>query len=421
MRLILIRACLAGLTIIARPTTAPTAPEQVVEAGLVVVVDAEGKVRAGGHVPQEFSVGELKKRIPGIDLSDGVTNDGAGDPEQWDRLLDALTIILPRLRQGEAEIVGSRVWISGVLESGFSAESIRGGIRLALGTAWEVEIGLEEAPPAAAVRFEKTADGYEISGILPTGIDPPEALSLLGGRQGSDTTGGMTGGGEGDAAAWGIALARLGEVVVRYVDAAGRITEGVVEIEGTLLPGYEAVGLGAWLRQQLGDGWKVSLAGQELPARDGDIRRDVATGSAELMRRGRWLPVFEFEPAPGTCADQTRSVESRGQVAFVIGKSQVDPKAQSFLDQLAGIAIRCLNDGGLTLEIGGYTDNVGNDADNLALSQRRAMAVLLELMDRGIRADSMTAIGHGEIRPLKENTTEDGRAKNRRISFDWSE
>jgi OOP family OmpA-OmpF porin len=56
----------------------------------------------------------------------------------------------------------------------------------------------------------------------------------------------------------------------------------------------------------------------------------------------------------------------------------------------------------------------------MALSRKRAMTVLLELMDRGVRADAMAATGHGETRSVAANATEDGRAKNRRITFDWS-
>ena len=418
MRLILIVACLAGLTVIAGPALAPAAPEPGAETGLVVVVDASGAVRATGRVPREFPIKHLKKRIPEIDLSGGVTSAGNGDPEAWERVLDALTIVIPRLSAGEARIAGRRVGITGILRPGFSAGETRGAIRLALGSAWEVEIALDEAPPPAAIALKKTAFGVEISGILPAGLDPPEALSLLGDAENGGITGG---GGGGNAAAWGTALAGLGELLALYVDATGHIAQGAVEIDGTLLPGYEAGRLGAWLGRQLGEDWQVSLAGRELPARDGDTRRDLATGGTERLRRGRWLPEFGFEPRPETCASQTRAALAGGQVSFVIGKSQVDRSAAALLDRLAGVAIRCLNDGGLRLEIGGHTDNMGDDADNMALSRKRAMAVLLEFIDRGVRAGAMAAIGYGETRPVAGNATDEGRAMNRRISFDWSE
>ena len=415
MRPILILACLAGLTVIAGRALAPAAPEQGAESGLIVVVDASGAVRATGQVPRDFPIKRLKKRIPGIDLSGGVTSAGNGDPEDWERVLDALTIVIPRLHAGEARIAGQRVGIAGTLRPGFSAEATRGAIRLALGSAWEVAIELDEAPPPAAIALKKTAYGLEVSGILPAGIDPPEALSLLGNAE----VGGITGGGAGDAAAWGAALARLGELLALYVDATGRVAQGAVEIDGTLLPGYEAGRLGEWLGRQLGEDWQVSLAGRELPARDGDTRRDLATGGTERLRRGRWLPEFGFEPGPETCARRTRAALSGGDVGFVIGKSQVDRSASALLDRLAAVAIHCLNDGGLKLKIGGHTDNIGDDADNMALSRKRAMAVLLELLDRGVRADAMAAIGYGETRPVADNATDEGRARNRRITFDW--
>jgi OOP family OmpA-OmpF porin len=346
-----------------------------------------------------------------------VTSEGDGDPEEWARLLDALTIVIPRLGAGEARIAGRRIKISGTLRPGFSAGATRGAIRLALGSAWEVTIELDEAPPPPAIALRKSALGLEISGILPAGIDPPEALSLLGHAR----DGGLTGGGAGDADAWGTALAGLGEVTALYGDATGRVTQGAVEIDGTLLPGYQAARLGEWLGAQLGEDWQVSLTGRELPARDGDTRRDLASGGTERLRRGRWLPEFGFEPGPETCAGQTRAALAGGQVGFAIGKSQVERSAAGLLNRLAGIAIRCLNHGGLRLEIGGHTDDIGDGAANMALSRRRAMTVMLEFIERGVRADAMIAAGYGETRPAAANATEEGRARNRRISFEWSE
>jgi outer membrane protein OmpA-like peptidoglycan-associated protein/tetratricopeptide (TPR) repeat protein len=71
----------------------------------------------------------------------------------------------------------------------------------------------------------------------------------------------------------------------------------------------------------------------------------------------------------------------------------------------------------LRLGIQGHTDNVGNPADNMVLSERRAKAVYDYLVGRGITASRMTFTGFGETRPIVSNGTETGRAKNRRTVF----
>jgi outer membrane protein OmpA-like peptidoglycan-associated protein/Tol biopolymer transport system component len=68
----------------------------------------------------------------------------------------------------------------------------------------------------------------------------------------------------------------------------------------------------------------------------------------------------------------------------------------------------------LRVEIGGHTDNVGSDSDNLTLSQNRALEVRKYLIDRGIKADRIESKGYGETQPMTSNDTEEGRALNRR-------
>ena len=69
---------------------------------------------------------------------------------------------------------------------------------------------------------------------------------------------------------------------------------------------------------------------------------------------------------------------------------------------------------GLIIEIGGHTDNQGTPADNLTLSKRRAEAVVQYLSEHGIPANRLQAKGYGAARPIAENNTAEGRAKNRR-------
>lgn len=69
------------------------------------------------------------------------------------------------------------------------------------------------------------------------------------------------------------------------------------------------------------------------------------------------------------------------------------------------------------VEIQGHTDNVGNPKDNEALSSNRAFSVKSFLEEMGIAGERIEAKGYGSSRPLADNATEAGRARNRRTEF----
>lgn len=71
----------------------------------------------------------------------------------------------------------------------------------------------------------------------------------------------------------------------------------------------------------------------------------------------------------------------------------------------------------MRIEIRGYTDNVGDDAYNLTLSERRAKSVSNWLTEQGVVANRITHKGFGKADPIETNETEAGRARNRRVTF----
>lgn len=69
------------------------------------------------------------------------------------------------------------------------------------------------------------------------------------------------------------------------------------------------------------------------------------------------------------------------------------------------------------IEIAGHTDSEGSDTYNQKLSEGRAAAVVNYLASQGVDINRMSAVGYGETRPIDTNTTEEGRAQNRRVEF----
>jgi OOP family OmpA-OmpF porin len=98
-------------------------------------------------------------------------------------------------------------------------------------------------------------------------------------------------------------------------------------------------------------------------------------------------------------------------VQFVTGSAALTQEALAVLDR----TLDCLKDG--RYEVDGHTDNVGNSAANQKLSEARANAVVEYFRSKGFDAKRLTAVGFGETRPIADNATAEGRARNRRIAI----
>jgi OOP family OmpA-OmpF porin len=102
------------------------------------------------------------------------------------------------------------------------------------------------------------------------------------------------------------------------------------------------------------------------------------------------------------------------RLLFDSGSATLQPQSQEQLQNIAAILKAYPN---VHLRIGGYTDNTGSAQQNLNLSQDRANNVMAELVRLGVTQDRLDARGYGEDHPVADNSTEEGKAKNRRISM----
>lgn len=105
-------------------------------------------------------------------------------------------------------------------------------------------------------------------------------------------------------------------------------------------------------------------------------------------------------------------------VEFESGSANLTPMGLGILDDMAGV-IQSVGD--KPVIIIGHTDNVGNPAANLALSNERAEAVKQYLIGRNIEAARLSTAGKGDANPIASNDTSEGRTRNRRIEFTLGE
>ena len=109
--------------------------------------------------------------------------------------------------------------------------------------------------------------------------------------------------------------------------------------------------------------------------------------------------------------DQAYAIDD---VLFATGRADLNAQSKMILDELI---VTMQENPTLIIEMGSHTDDVGGDAMNLTLSQKRADACVDYMIAGGIRADRLIARGYGEAVPVADNTSEEGRSKNRRTEF----
>lgn len=101
-------------------------------------------------------------------------------------------------------------------------------------------------------------------------------------------------------------------------------------------------------------------------------------------------------------------------INFETGKYSIKSESQNIIDELFTMLN---NNPTLKIIIEGHTDNVGNATSNKTLSEQRASSVKSALVKKGISADRIISIGFGQEKPIADNTSEEGKAKNRRVEI----
>jgi outer membrane protein OmpA-like peptidoglycan-associated protein len=163
---------------------------------------------------------------------------------------------------------------------------------------------------------------------------------------------------------------------------------------------------------------QTQLAQQQAAAEQ--QKANQATQQAEEYRQEREAELQQLQQALGQIADTRRTamglvmtLDSKS-IRFDFDKANIKPEYRDILNRIAGIMMT-LN--GYTVAVYGYTDDIGTQAYNLQLSQRRAEAVRDFLVQAGISAALMSTKGFGKSDPRVPGDSEQARAANRRVEI----
>jgi outer membrane protein OmpA-like peptidoglycan-associated protein len=186
------------------------------------------------------------------------------------------------------------------------------------------------------------------------------------------------------AVLWGLTRNRKAPTQEVTVDAAGAVTGEVSAVTAA------AGELGAFVKRELPGGLEINVP-----------------------ERGTESNLVAFIGDPTRPVDETTWFDF-DRLNFETGSAELQATSR---EQLLNVAAILKAYPTVELEIGGYTDSTGSAAANLRLSEARADNVRKELISNGIEPDRLEAEGYGAAHPIADNSTADGRAKNRRISL----
>jgi outer membrane protein OmpA-like peptidoglycan-associated protein len=144
------------------------------------------------------------------------------------------------------------------------------------------------------------------------------------------------------------------------------------------------------------------------------VTRTLPSGlSLSIPENGMEARLLAFVQDPTKTVDQVTWFDF-DRLRFNTDSATLRPESQEQLGNIAAILKAYPN---VSIKVGGYTDNTGDSRHNLELSQDRANGVVSELVALGISPNRLEAQGYGDQFPVGDNSTPEGRAKNRRISM----
>jgi outer membrane protein OmpA-like peptidoglycan-associated protein len=184
----------------------------------------------------------------------------------------------------------------------------------------------------------------------------------------------------------------VGNAMVAMPSSVASMSSSVIAKPADKMPGVEIIhGDGATAVASL------NTPADDLPRVAGDSALDASTQAAR------------------SCDQDIAATISSRQVSYKPGTYDLTPESQALIGDVYKVVVACPVQ--VRLTVSGYTDNLGDGMVNQTISQARAQAAADALVAHGLAPDRVTVRGFGGALPVADNTTAEGRAKNRRVVF----
>jgi OmpA-OmpF porin, OOP family len=210
--------------------------------------------------------------------------------------------------------------------------------------------------------------------------------------------------------------------IAQQIFAGSNVTDNMKVVGASGEPWSSAAHLGLEEMARLRNG-QVAINGKEFVIRGaaesdqiaGDIRSVLSTDLPPGFKSRDEITVMSREEkAADSCQTLMRQTSAKGTINFERAKADLTMDSTQTLKDLAQIANECPT---FSIQIEGHTDAEGTDERNQRLSDRRARAVADFLSQNGVDPHRLSTAGYGASRPIADNSTPEGRARNRRIEF----
>jgi outer membrane protein OmpA-like peptidoglycan-associated protein len=379
-----------------------------------------GELTLSGHVPTEDARQALltfaAARLPSVRVRDTLQL-GLGQQPGWQKCVEIGLDALARLGNGRASIVDRKLELAGRTQAEDLAQSLPAVLRNAAGADCETEARIALEPrPEPMLRWSAVHDHGEL--VLSGQVAGHEARSEL-----VRTAEGLFGG-----ARLTDHMTVVGEASEKWTRAAregltqlARLRRGDAQIEGlelTVSGEAREEAVHSSVRETLARQLPAEYRGREtIVVRPDQPPAPVSHSQTTAAIETRSRPEEARKIEVNTCQEMLQATMRTGTIEFERGSAKLDAESLPTLQRLGEVASNCTS---VRIEVAGHTDVEGHPDNNQRLSERRAQAVVDFLAEAGVPAARMHAVGHGVSRPLVPNTTDENKARNRRIEFSVS-